>query len=639
MKRKLLSILLICTSIFTAACSKTTEDPEIIEEEQIVEIARNDYYGGVQRISKIQTDTYQLIQNLQSSNYNIIQGNPTDYWSDPNYFFFDFNPCSSAYMPYTIYLNETDEWDTILSQVAMAYGENYDTSVEKQDVNKYKISSYGVFYAPDTQDMRTITNHLYCYYDAGHDYLQMRERTVPFNFNEINGYEEGLYEFARLDKNSFVIQTEKERLYIHYNDNNEIQEFYYSLLDESQDRESLINALEELQSQNPDVWDVYIDGRMTNHYLSSYDSIFQNIENIDEHWVLEEPNVNQYIIYRNHTLTCAIQNYLTKNIEIFKVKEPIPGAVEIKPQSLPLQFTKESIYYDALLNEDNTLSLTIYDLEAVPEEGQDVVITNQTSEPVALSQEEYDRLLELYNKICEYQWNHMDDKVNEMISFFGDIVYNLCFGNKATADDILFNQTVLSYDEIRAEYINMYYEEPVGKYATFEQLDEESFAIHIANKKSLLFDEEYPDASESEIQFITAENIKFSDNNKISITIDDKTVIEDYLYAIPADISEEEKVKTTEAQTSEDLEIPMIYMIGQEYDEKSSRSAIEVNIKLANELGDEYNENKEIDKLTNNLIFPENSIMIKSQFIDSFGDILIEENEEIEENTKKNNKK
>lgn len=375
MKKTLMLILLVGITISSIGCGKqesvSTEDASVKEE--VVEVARNDWYGAYCRIAKLADDARSTIETLEKNNYNIVQGNPSDYWSD-GYFSFTFNPTESKYLPYTQYINETDDWSIISEAVNTAVTADFeltDFTATRKVENQYSInwSGYADFDLLNKKDT-FLTRTLKCTYDASHNWLQMLENTSLYEDN--TPFEEDIFEYAELRKNTYVIQAAKTRLYCEYNDNGKIKTMYYSKL-KNEPRDGVVLY----DFDKPMTFNDYIQYGQTGeepikdtviYDLSSYnpwiyhsdtDSIFLDMNNIDENWVLSGESIDEFIIYEDGVLLFRVRNKLTNEFEGFIISDVILE---------PIKNEEDGLFYDPVTNE--LTSMEEYEAKLKSLEGQ-----------------------------------------------------------------------------------------------------------------------------------------------------------------------------------------------------------------------------------------------------------------------------
>ena len=367
MKKKILCIILSSLIALSTACgSKEATETTASAEEQTVSVARNDWYGAIQRMDKLDKDAKAVVDVLENNNYDIVMGNPQDYWSD-GYYSFTFAPLASNYINYTLYLNESDEWATVITntqtKVLATKTDAQTISVLKNDENDYTISweGYDTFEPINKQKYVYVT--LDCIYDASHNWAQLIESS---NIYGSARYEEDFVEYAEIDANHYAMQCQTGRLFAEYDDEGNLVKMYYSkLADSPRERGTAETSLEDLANElneDKETTDETTDAKVNeasedteeveekeitttqdgiiyaadgitaydtnpNVYNSEDDSMFSRINELGYDWVMEEATVEEYVIYENETLLFRVKNKLSGDYEGFiisnTVNEPV----------------------------------------------------------------------------------------------------------------------------------------------------------------------------------------------------------------------------------------------------------------------------------------------------------------------------
>ena len=395
MKRIICLLLSGLMILGLAGCSKPEEsqtEETQAEETQTpaVSVARNDWYGAISRILEIRNDTMGVLSILDNHNYNVIMGNPQDYWSD-DYFMANFNPVDSLRLYYATFFNETQDWATIEANVKNAINPNdtnntYVNKIEKHHY-RYSFKIYN-YYTPLANTSQNAEITVDCIYDENHNWAQMSEVTHISN-PSIN-LQDDLYEFAELEANHYVIQTITDRLYIVYDENGDVDSLYYSSLadgprkklkempERSEDADEIIEEDVEEPTSLDDIYEDVTEcpGNRPEYYCIVDDTIFTKIDDITPEWVFEEPTVEQYIIYKNGVLMVNIKNKLNGEFESFMVvDEPLT----------PVLDAETGIYYDPLtgaqtsMEEYNQRLLKVEESKAAMEEEERIRKENKAS--------------------------------------------------------------------------------------------------------------------------------------------------------------------------------------------------------------------------------------------------------------------
>ena len=343
------------------------------EETEVVTVARNDWYGGVTRISKVRNDAKSIVSVLNNYNYDIVLGNPQDYWSE-DYFFLNFNPVNSSHIVYTTYFNEDEDWNTISTNIKTVINSRDDGSEyirsDKLAEHHYSLDFIEPRYSKEYNKTKNSTINLTCIYDATHNWLQMEEKTESLKDPLHTFYEEEIYEFAEIEKGKYALQNETDRMYITYNDKGEVDTLYYSILglgdripiESTVTEEDIIDPVEKLE-ENTEITEEAAEeqkeeseeepeeerevyGNMPNLYNIQDDTIFTHIDDIGPEWVMEEPTISQYLVYKNHVLTFKVLNKLSGKYEGFTVAD--------MPKE-PVWDEEHEVYYDPVTFEITTM--------------------------------------------------------------------------------------------------------------------------------------------------------------------------------------------------------------------------------------------------------------------------------------------
>lgn len=340
-KKKLIFPILGIMMLCSCGKQQTEENAESIAP---VVIAQNDWTGGFSRLAAIQTDVINIVSILDTHNYDIIMGNPSDYWDEDEYYYLHFIPMDSDMMLSTLYLNETDD-ETVMQQnvtanlQAMGY-EN--PTVAKTAKHEYLIRYSGTFTDRQTYETYPAKRTVTCIYDAAHD--RMQAVSVTRNTSTLEEQEDAFYEFAELGNGKYAFQNEKERMYVEYYDTGELKLFAYSELaspeqnEEEEETEQNGQNLEDFimditendssgdeadsGSENQDQETDMQSEEKENYgafYLSAENSIYSHLDGICAEWVSAADNLKTFITYQDNVLSVSMQNRLTEQMESFSV--------------------------------------------------------------------------------------------------------------------------------------------------------------------------------------------------------------------------------------------------------------------------------------------------------------------------------
>lgn len=343
MKKKLcvLFAFILAISMITG-CAKGGE-PANTETApvQILEVNQNDYRGAMMRVEAIKGKVMSVVESFNERNQAIVDGQPSNYWSSDNYLYFTSNFIDDTLYLQTVYLNELQtDWATVDEYTRKQFIDaNGNATVENLEILRNTVNDYSINYK--TYKKFDFIESVYapytiiginCLYDGNHDWAKI------ITNNKIEGVTvpvtDAFFEYGRVG-NSFIIQTQNERLFITYqstdgsleNENNplqngEVKSFYYAKLAgdkrlpqyeiEDVDKEAVMGSMtvtSEFLSSS---------GEVCNQY-NPVDSIFNHIEDITPEWVTdltwEQGYYSQFMIYENGELTIWNMNKLSNEIE------------------------------------------------------------------------------------------------------------------------------------------------------------------------------------------------------------------------------------------------------------------------------------------------------------------------------------
>ena len=323
MRRNKLEIIALSIIFSLGGCGK---QQTATEEDVFVPVAQNDWAGGFSRLAKVQGDVMNIVSILDTHNYEIIQGNPTDYWDEDEYYYLYFIPMDSEILPLTMYINEIEGFDVVQANT-VAYAETLgmqNTTLTRVKKDEYILDYQGTFKNRDTQMGYPGHRTVNCIYDAAHNWMQMVSNSV--NVTTLEQGEDAFYEFAELRKGKYAFQNEKERMYVEYTDDGSVKSFFYTRLpDVPQVIEDASDALkteigipekEEGEELNTQPKEIETYGYF---YLSNVNSLFKHIDDINADWTKAAGEQKTEIIYENNVLSVKLQNKLTGKTEEFSV--------------------------------------------------------------------------------------------------------------------------------------------------------------------------------------------------------------------------------------------------------------------------------------------------------------------------------
>lgn len=307
-----------CVSLLFTGCGKTEET-----EDSVFTIEQNDYAGGYYRSQLLVEDVENIIEKLSDHNYLIQLENPKDYWSEEEFYHVDIAAFKNDALNDINLLNEQEDFANVQTYIATVLGNNGYSypSVIRKEKDKYQVSYSGNFLNEYNWQQGYGSRTMTCIYDAGKNRLQV------LSYLNISGkeYEDFLYEFAEVSEGIYVMQNDTDRLYVVYDEDRQIEEFYYSSLMECE--EEIIK--EDVQSD----FDLLFgtdekedDGILRTSWKNlKNDSIYTDLLKCDKDWVFEKSNFKTQISFANDELFVQSVNNLTGGTYsfIFSTKEMV----------------------------------------------------------------------------------------------------------------------------------------------------------------------------------------------------------------------------------------------------------------------------------------------------------------------------
>lgn len=377
MKRKTIKFIsimmasLLCLSVVGCA-SKEEKQAQIVEQQKTtaagLEVNQNDYRGGYMRTQAIKKKVIEVLNNFNASqNKEIIQQNPSNYWNDENFLYFDTNFLVSEWFENTRFFNEFQtDWDTqkdAMMKLFVNENGNFvypgvrDIKIAKDEntTNLYHVnySWTGVpGYVKSQATAFHMGYHIDCTYDANHDWLQMIRTASCSQLADVDITEEVLEYGRQKSTNSFVIQFPLERLYITYEtlegtsenefnplENAKIKSFAYSKLSGKKlpyYTEAEISKIEGgILTESVKTEGLDENGDVVYHY-NLKDSIFPHFSDITADWVLEYPieegYYDNYIVFDGKDMIIYNQNKMSNQMEIIEFHSD--GTIQDKTLSL-----------------------------------------------------------------------------------------------------------------------------------------------------------------------------------------------------------------------------------------------------------------------------------------------------------------
>lgn len=354
--QKALSLLLTATmAISFAGCESQPTEEELAAmatlDVETKQVRQNDYRGGVMRTYALKNNVLAIVEGMKRNNSVVREENPNEYWNTSGYQDFVSTFLTSPIINDTQWFNEEQtDWNTVLSQIVSVansftvpsgdtesgykqkYGSMYVDRVEKDD---YTIT--GTSGGLNNQYNGALTYRIL--YDCDKDWCKAYSTLrVAEDIPEITVE---MFEYARLDKNTFAIQTAGERLLVVLEEAEvdtdirvrPIKEFYYSKLsggirttfapyeplpefDEETEEKLSENVKKNKRMNELSLFNE--QGEVATQYGKD-NSIFlnSNISETDYSWVFEDGALQQAMVYKGETLIVTTYNKLSEKYERF----------------------------------------------------------------------------------------------------------------------------------------------------------------------------------------------------------------------------------------------------------------------------------------------------------------------------------
>lgn len=452
----IMSALMLSAISFTGCGNKNEDVSSAGEKTQVTdtatkEIRQNDYRGGVIRTYALQENILSVMESMKQNNVTIRSDSPNSFWTNEGYQDFVVNFLNSPIMNDTQWFNEEEtDWATITSQLISVnnsftvpssdsptgYAAKYSSLLaSRNEKDDYTISGIsGNWNGKNTYFGNTTYRILY---DCDKDWCKAYA-SLDIN-SEVPNITTDLFEYARINDNTFAIQTSTERLLVVLDiaetdtdiRERSIKEFYYSKLTSEGARTTF--APFEPKLEYDEITGGYItENARYNSMMETYslinekgdlttqygvnDSMFltDNItENINSEWVFDDKSLQQAIIYKNGALVVTTYNKLSETYERFiYVKDGIndedikklENMVEIK-NLVGVQKVPKAVVKPAPVVETTTENET-----AEPETSEESDTENETEEVTEpASQSDADRERELLDSLNDGDVLHVTE--------------------------------------------------------------------------------------------------------------------------------------------------------------------------------------------------------------------------------------
>lgn len=337
----------------TAEEQAAADDARLLKELQL-----NDYRGSVTRTLWLKDDVLQTMENMKSNNVTLRTDNPNSFWNTEGYQDFVVNFLSAPIINDGKYFNEEEtDWDTIVSAMTAeansftvkseeTYKLNTGVTIERNEKDDYSVNGVpfeGKFLTDANTTKFTGKASYRFLYDCDKDWSKAYATLSVDDSLNIAPFTVDMYEYCRIDNNTFAIQTNRERLYVVFEpvetdvDFRErvVKEFYYSKLTQDGMRTGFTPYVALLEyDEETGKYDQTVARRNTT--IQGYkvindtgdiatvygknDSLFLTddiAKQITPEWVFEDGSLQQAICYKDKALVVTTYNKLSEKYERF----------------------------------------------------------------------------------------------------------------------------------------------------------------------------------------------------------------------------------------------------------------------------------------------------------------------------------
>jgi hypothetical protein len=421
-------------------CGSNTQTAEEIEAQQQAEqeearytseLKQNDYRGGVQRCGVLKSDVLEVIENMKANNITVREDNPNGFWNVDGYQDFVSTFLTTSVINDTQWFNEEEisaddpdaNWESTLVQMqscklsftkAGDSGYSFIGTVTRNEKDDYSVTNVPFTIYIDNAKGTTYSGNmnLRILYDCDKDWCKAYGSV--YNDDLAVTITPQMFEFMRIDNDTFAVQTETERLLVKLKPTEEdvdirereISEFYYSKLVSDGMRTTFepytplpeydevtmaelkanINKNELMEKYS---W-LNENGDIATRYGAS-DSIFYRTpsEITEDNFVFEDKALQQAICYKDGVLVATTYNKLSTEYEQFtysyddvekslidelenkvQIQNLIGSSVEIGSESTDesKEETDENATTEATVTEMTTVAVTTEQTTNVSEE-------------------------------------------------------------------------------------------------------------------------------------------------------------------------------------------------------------------------------------------------------------------------------
>lgn len=354
----LLAIMVVCSlsGCESGGDAESSKTNSVELDVQTKELRQNDYRGGIKRTQALQDSIIKVMEAMKANNTVIRQDSPNSFWTADGYQDFVSTFLDTAIISDTQWFNEEEtDWATIMTQIITTQnsfsnggGQEEGKLLSGVTVTRNEKDDYSVTGVPCV--INAVSEKIpYTYsgkanysvlYDCDKDWCKAyATMSVDSSLPVVTAE---LFEYQRVDANTFIIQTSRERLMVVLapaeNDmdirNREVREFYYSkLVLEGQrttftpyeplpETDDITNAvLRENEKMNEKMANDFPvmneNGDLCLRYGERDSMFYRSPKEIGSGWVFEDKALQQGIVYKEGILIVTTYNKLSGNYERF----------------------------------------------------------------------------------------------------------------------------------------------------------------------------------------------------------------------------------------------------------------------------------------------------------------------------------
>lgn len=361
--KKIAAVLLsaMCVATVFTGCGANTEQAEKEKQAQeaearaSMEIKLNDYRGAVTRTNALKDNVLKTMDAMKTNNATLRTDNPNSFWTTDGYQDFVVNFLSNAIIKEGEWFNEEEtDWDAIVKALSTnessftkandgSYALISGVTIERNEKDDYSINGvpFKGKFSTDSTTFEGKGDYRFLY-DCDKDWAKAYAE-LDFSSKQLPTITSDLYEYARLDDNTFAVQTPRERLLVVFapveGDTDfrarEVKEFYYSKLTQDGMRTTFEGYVplaeydeetgkhDQAASQRNKLIQGYKvvndKGDIATQY-GVHDSLFLTddiVKNISTDWVFEDKSLQQAICYKDKALVVTTYNKLSEKYERF----------------------------------------------------------------------------------------------------------------------------------------------------------------------------------------------------------------------------------------------------------------------------------------------------------------------------------